>query len=322
MQLYDVFNGDADGLCSLHQLRLARPAESLLITGVKRDIELLSRVPSPSPSELPAEVNVFDISLDRNRKELLRILQAGARINYFDHHFAGEIPHHPLLETHIGTRPDAGTSFIVDQLIDGRFRAWAVAGTYGDNFDETAHQLARSVSMGEKTEMQLKELGILLNYNSYGTTTDDLIFHPARLYATMKEYENPIDFMNSSPVFDRLRKGYKEDMRRAASLTPSFSSGANHVFILPDKRWARRVSGVFANSVARTNPSGAHAVLTPLEGDGFVVSVRAPLSDRRDADTLCRKFPTGGGRAAAAGINVLPEGDVDKFLEEFEKTYK
>lgn len=39
---YDVFNGDADGICALHQLRLARPRpEAQLVTGVKRDIRLL-----------------------------------------------------------------------------------------------------------------------------------------------------------------------------------------------------------------------------------------------------------------------------------------
>ena len=38
----DVFNGDADGLCALHQLRLAEPlADAQLVTGVKRDIALL-----------------------------------------------------------------------------------------------------------------------------------------------------------------------------------------------------------------------------------------------------------------------------------------
>ncbi len=41
---YDVFNGDADGLCALHQLRLAKPAAAELITGVKSDIALLHRV--------------------------------------------------------------------------------------------------------------------------------------------------------------------------------------------------------------------------------------------------------------------------------------
>lgn len=42
---FDLFNGDADGLCALVQLRQAEPKDSTLITGVKRDLALVSRVP-------------------------------------------------------------------------------------------------------------------------------------------------------------------------------------------------------------------------------------------------------------------------------------
>ncbi|HHJ80611.1 MAG TPA: DHH family phosphoesterase, partial [Candidatus Tenderia electrophaga] len=41
---FDVFNGDADGLCALQQFRLAFPGESQLVSGVKRDIALLRKV--------------------------------------------------------------------------------------------------------------------------------------------------------------------------------------------------------------------------------------------------------------------------------------
>ena len=41
---YDVFNGDADGICALLQLRLEEPLVSTRITGIKRDIALLESV--------------------------------------------------------------------------------------------------------------------------------------------------------------------------------------------------------------------------------------------------------------------------------------
>jgi len=44
MRYVDVFNGDADGLCALHQLRLAEPVDGELVTGLKREIDLLDRV--------------------------------------------------------------------------------------------------------------------------------------------------------------------------------------------------------------------------------------------------------------------------------------
>ena len=46
MRRIDVFNGDADGLCALHQLVLDEGAEpgASFTTGVKRDIALVGNV--------------------------------------------------------------------------------------------------------------------------------------------------------------------------------------------------------------------------------------------------------------------------------------
>ncbi len=45
MAKIDVFNGDADGICALLQLRQGQTKEpSRLITGIKRDIQLLKQV--------------------------------------------------------------------------------------------------------------------------------------------------------------------------------------------------------------------------------------------------------------------------------------
>ena len=63
MLAYDVFNGDADGICALAQLRLAEPKESVLISGIKRDIELLEQVPLGQA----ATITALDISFDKNR---------------------------------------------------------------------------------------------------------------------------------------------------------------------------------------------------------------------------------------------------------------
>ena len=81
MVYYDAFNGDADGICALLQLRLVEPHESTLITGVKRDIKLLERV-----SLEAAEVTALDISLAENVDALNALLAAGAKVRYFDHH--------------------------------------------------------------------------------------------------------------------------------------------------------------------------------------------------------------------------------------------
>jgi oligoribonuclease NrnB/cAMP/cGMP phosphodiesterase (DHH superfamily) len=121
--MIDVFNGDADGICVMRQLRLAKPADSSLITGAKRDIALLQRVRAGSGDR----VTVVDISLDKNREPLQGLLDAGAQVCYFDHHFSGKILDHAGLEAHIETLPDKGTSLLVDEYLQGRFRAWAAS---------------------------------------------------------------------------------------------------------------------------------------------------------------------------------------------------
>jgi hypothetical protein len=62
-------------------------------------------------------------------------------------------------------------------------------------------------------------------------------------------------------------------------------------------------------------------MLTGLPGGGFLVSVRAPIARPDGADVLCRNFPSGGGRKAAAGINLLPEVEYDTFLERFRAAF-
>jgi hypothetical protein len=313
MTFYDVFNGDADGICALQQLRLAEPRKAALVTGVKREIRLLRRIEA-CPDD---EVTVLDISLDKNRDALLRLLDSGARVRYFDHHFPGAIPDHAGLEVHIETLPDKGTSLLVDDFLGGRFRAWAVVGTFGDNFEAAAQRAAKPLGLTEAQLTALRELGICLNYNGYGARLEDLHFPPDDLYRRLHPYADPLDFIAVDDTFKTLRDGYADDMERARTVQPELADEHHGIYILPAQLWARRASGVLANELARAFPRRAHALLTRLPEGGFVVSVRAPLTVGEGADELCRQFPTGGGRKAAGGINLLPDDGLDEFVKRF-----
>lgn len=317
MTNYDVFNGDADGLCALQQLRLAAPADSRLVTGVKRDISLLKRVQASAGDE----VTVLDISLDKNREDLERILDQGARVHYFDHHFAGDIPDHAALVATIDASPDVCTSLLVDRWLEGRFRKWAVVGAFGDNLDESARNAAVTLALTDDEINTLRELGIYINYNAYGATTDDLFFPPDDLFRRLSRYVDPLRFIAEDETFVQLKDGYSDDMARSAGLMPHQERDGHAVLVLPGESWARRVSGVLGNQLAREHPQRAHALLTHLPDGGYVVSVRAPLSRKEGADDLCRQFPTGGGRKAAAGINNLPESLFDDFVDKFRQRY-
>jgi hypothetical protein len=318
MSAIDVFNGDADGICALTQLRNAEPTESLLITGVKRDIALLERVEAKAGDF----VTVLDVSLDKNRDGLEKLLAAGANVFYADHHFAGEIPASPRLEAHIDTSSDICTSLLVDHHLDGKFALWAVTGAFGDNLDASARTCAESLGISADEVEQLRNLGTCINYNGYGASLEDLHFPPADLFEKVRGFASPLDFIATDPdTFGRLDSGYRDDMAAAAALRPTRESDRTAVFILPDERWARRVSGVYSNQLANSSPGRGHAVLTERADGSYLVSVRAPLDNKVGADELCRRFPTGGGRKAAAGINELPADQLDEFIDQFTAFY-
>ena len=315
---YDIFNGDADGIFALHQYRLAHPQPNTQkITGVKRDIRLLSQVEDVQNCEL----TVFDVSLDSNRDPLTKILAAENSVLYFDHHFAGDIPVSTFLTTRINPSAETCTSIIVNEYLENAFPLWAVCGAYGDNLHKSAKKLQTTLGLNEDQSNALMELGELFNYNGYGADLSDLHFEPTELYLAIQPYENPFDFIENGLQLKRLRNGHASDMARAMEQKPQPSPGKNRIYIFPDKPWARRVSGVFSNLKARELQHSAHAIITENSNKTLRISVRAPLVDRRDADTLCKSFPTGGGRAAAAGINSLPAELLDTFLASFHSTF-
>lgn len=314
MTCYDVFNGDADGICSLLQMRLAMPLDAELVTGVKRDINLLDRV-TPAADD---EVLVLDVSLDSNREALVRILAAGAKVRYFDHHFAGEIPTAANLEATIDTAADACTALLVNQALEGRFAAWAVVAAFGDNMPVSARKAAAPLGYDDSQLAELDRLGVCINYNGYGAGIEDLHFDPAELYRKLLPYADPFDVIRDSEgPFAALDAGYAEDMARADAARQLLDTPAAAAFLLPDAAWSRRVSGVWGNALANDHVDRAHAVITPASDGTWRVSIRAPNSRRSGADELCRRWPTGGGRAGAGGINALPKDDLDAFLADF-----
>lgn len=316
---YDVFNGDADGICALVQLRLSQPRDAILVTGVKRDIDLLRRVPAAEGDR----VTVLDVAMEKNHDDLERVLRAGADVFYADHHHPGDSPiEHPHLVALINTAPEVCTSLLVNGYLKGAHAAWAVVGAFGDNLASSARAAAATLGMDEARLEQAEMLGTLINYNGYGPSIGDLHFAPDELYRRVSAFASPFEFIASDrDTFDRLQTGYADDMARAASLQPMHASATAAVFLLPDEAWARRVSGVYSNDLVNLHPARAHAVLTEIDGGDFLVSVRAPLANRTGADEVCRQFPTGGGRKAAAGINRLARSELDRFLKVFSEHY-
>lgn len=318
MAVIDIFNGDADGICALTQLRLAQPRESRLVTGVKRDIALLAK----AGIEAGDEVTALDISMDKNRPALDEALAKGATVFYVDHHFPGEIPTHAGLTALINTAADVCTSLLVNGHLRGAFAEWAAVGAFGDNLKSAARALLKPLGLPAGEVELLERLGLYINYNGYGASLGDLHFRPAELYRLLSAHRRPLAFATEDKdSFDKLQDGYREDMAQVTGLAPEMADERAAVYLLPDQPWARRVSGVFSNDLANGHPERAHAVLTAKAGGNYLVSVRAPLGNKSGADDICRRFPTGGGRKAAAGINDLPAAELSRFIDVFRTYY-
>lgn len=317
MTQYDVFNGDADGLCALQQLRLEQPLEAVPVTGVKRDIALLQRVPAQAGDS----VTVLDISLDRNRPALQALLARGVRLTWFDHHFAGEVPVHALLATHLDPAPDVCSSVLVDRELGGRRRPWAVVGAYGDHLAATAQSLAAPLGYTGEQLATLRALGEAINYNAYGESEADLWVAPARLAMLLRPHADPLEFART-PLARELVARQAEDLAHAFAAVQSREEPGAVVHLLPDAPWARRVQGAFANAASEKDPARAHAVLCPTRSGAYAISVRAPLARPQGADRLCLAFPGGGGRAGAGGIDGLPAARLDEFLSALAATFR
>ncbi len=316
MNRFDVFNGDADGLCALHQLRLAHPASATLVTGTKRDNALLERVAAQAGDEVTA----LDLALPGNRDALIALLARGVRVRYVDHHEPGEIPQHPLLDALIDTDAEVCTSVLVDRLLGGAQRAWAVVGAYGDNLHTTASRLAATIDPPAGALERWRVLGECLNYNAYGLHEQELIFHPAVLYRAMAGCATPEQFIATQPHHETLARARTADFEHAASVQPRCDSPGATLRVLPDADWARRVFGSFANHLAAQDPRRAHAVAATRPDGTFLLSLRVPPGAGIGAHEILVRFG-GGGRQLAAGADRLSATRLSEFDDTLRRSF-
>ncbi len=317
---FDVFNGDADGIIARHQYRLVHPAQTTAITGVKRDVALLDQLAGNASVTAGDQIFVFDISYDANYAAATKLLERGVMIHWFDHHRADHLTPHTNLVAHIDTSADTCTSLIVDKLINGGHRHWAIAAAFGDNLIEQAEMLANLQKLSPDQNRALRQLGEVINYNAYGDTVEDLLVAPAALADYLQSYANPFDFINQSPLFRTLADGFADDMAVCATLEASVADDTIAAYVLPDSARSRRVSGTFANHCARIFPKRAHIIATTNTSGIYTVSLRAPLNQPVGADLIAARFG-GGGRKIAAGINALPIARLDELIAITRATY-
>jgi hypothetical protein len=207
------------------------------------------------------------------------------------------------------------TSLLMDRLLQGRYRAWALVGAYGDNLGQVADELAADMGLDTAERHQLRLLGEGINYNAYGDEAADQHIAPQALYERLARHEHPLELMRQDHIGSELDALRRADLQQALA-QPVHAAGAGARWVcLPDADWSRRVIGGLANELASTAPHQAHAVLKADRQGGHVVSLRAPQAAPTGADEFCRRFD-GGGRAGAAGIDHLPAAALQRFIAE------
>jgi oligoribonuclease NrnB/cAMP/cGMP phosphodiesterase (DHH superfamily) len=315
MKNIDFFNGDADGIISLHQYRLFSPTDSELFTGVKRDVKLLRHCVGVKNCNL----TVFDVSLLSNIEYVKQILKKKNKIKWFDHHEPGETKLGKNFSIKVDSDPNCCTNILVDKYIDGLHRPWTICGAFGDNLHEQAEKL--NPCFDEQTMNKLKEIGETLNYNGYGNKESDLTVHPKNVYLDLKQYESPFRYRSKSEIYNKIYTQMKSDEKELNSSEILHETKTGKVILLPDTKASIRYSGIYSNQQTTDNPDKAFAILTLTNNDNYRISIRSPKNNPYGASKLALSFPTGGGREKAAGINELPKTELKKFIETFENIY-
>jgi hypothetical protein len=309
---YFVFNGDADGLCGQHILFLEFGPPSLRVTGLKRDIELLRRL----PTDAAGHVHALDISLKRNLPALSVLLDRGnVKVTWYDHHEPGQPPSHPSLELHVNQAPETCTAAIVNAVRGHRHPLWAALAAFGDNQPATGSSLASAGGASAHEAQLLRRAGSLVNYNAYGEVPSDQLFPAGDLAKRMEAYSSALDFCWDAPIFGPLAAQFEADREALQSLSPLADLPRAKAFVVPDAPFARRYAGTWANERALERPEEALAVLHAVS-DGYRVSLRSPRAGGPAASDLAMEFG-GGGRKLAAGIDALPAGELERFLRRF-----
>lgn len=308
-----VFNGDADGLCAQHILFLELGPPQLRVTGLKREIELLERIPPGAAGH----VHALDISLKRNLAALSALLKRGnVKVTWYDHHEPGVPPIHPSLELHVNQAPETCTAAIVNAVRGHRQPLWAAMAAFGDNLPATGSSLASAGGASAHEAQLLRRAGSLLNYNAYGELPGDQMFPAADLAKRMEAYSSALDFCWDAIVFGPLASQFEADQEALQTLSPLADAPRAKAFVVPDAPFARRYAATWANERVLERPDEALAVLHAVSEGAYRISVRASRAGGPPASDLAIEFG-GGGRKLAAGIDALPAGDLDRFLRRF-----
>jgi hypothetical protein len=158
---FDVCVGDADGLCSVLQWRLHVPKATQILAVPRCSVEAM-RYFQFCPGD---EVLVCNLSMKARPFRAPLASAPGATVEYLDCRAQGTRPLHGNAVGSPSTR--ACTSLLVDHLLRGKFRGWALVGAYGSQLKHWADRQATKLGLAEVQRGRLQRLGEVITYNAF-----------------------------------------------------------------------------------------------------------------------------------------------------------
>ena len=228
-----------------------RRVDSVLVTGVKRDIALLERVPR-QPRRLGDGARHLRSTPIAPRCS--RCSSAASTVEYFDHHYAGELPVHPGSRAHIDTSPGVCTGMLVDRAPRRRGSASGRSSPRSATISpRPARELAGRCGLDAARLAELRELGESIAYNAYGDTEADLHRAPGGAVPdACARYADPFRFMRAEPVVRENRRARRQDLELArASAARRRRSPARRSTCFPMRRGAAACAARSATSSRR-----------------------------------------------------------------------
>ena len=166
----------------------------------------------------------------------------------------------------------------------------------------------------------LKEIGLSINYNSYGKTENDLFFRINDVVNMVEDCGKDVFNIAKHEIFLKLLESFNSDMSTALCQAPYSINEKGVIYIFPDEPWSHRILGAFSNHLVNVNKNSACAIAVENSDKTYRISVRSSLNNPYGAGNLCKIF-RGGGREKAGGIDDLEESDLPKFKEQFERAF-
>ena len=124
----------------------------------------------------------------------------------------------------------------------------------------------------------MKEIGLAINYNSYGKKEEDLFVAPLTVSDMLEECGEDVFAIAEHEIFSVLVTNFRSDMSTASCQEPFSIQDKGVIYTFPDEEWSHRIMGTFGNHLVNSNKDLACAIAVTNSDGTYRISVRSSLN--------------------------------------------